>query len=109
MSLSKKVESDIIHLRMLQYLDEVADDLSDLKSRVNVLETPEKISKVIQKLIESNEQMTCLTTELIHKVSSVEKKLKRMKTSMDAQKKSLDLVLEKMLNDECDALINSIM
>jgi hypothetical protein len=102
-----KGKSEIIH--MFEYVDEVMDDLNELKGRVDLLEKPKKMFKTSRELVESNERMNCLIGELIHRISYLEQEIGSMKTIIVSQQKSMDLVLEKILNDECDALINSIM
>jgi hypothetical protein len=114
--MSKSVETGIKTeinqiLHMYGYVDEVMEHVDDLKVRLDLLEKkPDKNSKIaIRELVASSERMTKLFDEVVTRVSSLEKEIDQMKTTIDLQKKSLDWVLEKILNDECDALINSAM
>lgn len=114
--MSKSVETGIKTeinqiLHMYGYVDEVMEHVDDLKVRLDLLEKkPDKNSKpAIRELVSSSERMTKLFDEVVTRVSSLEKEIDQMKTTIDLQKKSLDWVLEKILNDECDALINSAM
>jgi len=86
-------------LNVCGYVDEVMDQVDDLRSRVDLIEQKKRGARSSDKLIES----------LIIRVDALEHELKSVKTIVFQQQDSLDSILEKMLEDECDALLGSII
>ena len=72
------------------------------------IEHPERLPMVFAFIFEKMNELETRDKELHQRMNELERQLEDIHTDMKKQKKSLDFLLEKILEDECDAMFNVI-